>query len=1265
MVAAAVIAHVGIAGAVIAASPASAATPPASTAEQQATAQAKSSGTPVLVPADNTEYSQTVANPDGSFTQTSDLQPQRVHRDTGWVPVDASLRANADGTLSPAASVQSLTLSGGGTGPLARFDDGAGHVLAVSMPMPIPAPVISGAVATYPAVLPGIDLRVTATTEGGIREVLVVQNAQAAANPALASLKLSTTTTKLTIATDARGAIVANDASTGTPVFTAPPAAMWDSTGPGTAAARSLAATASSTAADDDGDRATSDADGPGQSAHVTAIPVAVSGNAITLTPPAVALTGTNVTYPAYIDPSLSGSLQKYAYVESNHASTTHYKPSDNLRVGYDDWTTNCGSPCYINDVTRTFLEFNGVAGMDGAADVTSAILGLTQVSSSCSGSYKINTAITSADTEFSSSLNWSNQPGRSTLQDSMTMDGTNTGRQFKIPTIADHMASANYDHVVLAIWADNESDHCTYRHFGVNPTLSVTYFHYPNTPTALKEINGGASINCNTTSPGSWVPKASSNQVTLSAAVSTKDAATALIPHLYLSTNGGSYADNTLSAVTPPSGGSSTVSKVFTLADGSSYRWYAKTVVSADTSVVSPTAPSGAPSTSACYFRYDATSPTNPTFTSADFPPAGPTTVSPGGSGTITVTSADGGTNPSGLAKVNYDINGTGIASGGVQGSATASGNSAAVTISTSQLHWGTNTLWAQGVDNAGNLSAALAYNFYVQQGAFGPYTPGTAGDIDGDNQPDLITVDAAGNIRLFSDPEDHSIDPGTPAADPRQYGGTILIDHATANSLWPNASYAGALVAHAGSFHGLNVDDLVVQHGNLLAVLENPGGAGVWSPFAVAKPATCAAGCGAYNGVDWSNVTQMIAVPTSPGQAPDLLTVEDYNGTSTLYLYTPKNGPPGFNPPTMINASNGTVWSWHDQQLIAAGKLPGSTGTTLWARDLTTGALYTIPGILSPISGTPARVTRAANGYDPATYPAISTVGQPDPQGNLQLWAATTTKNLAVIRTSTPTSTTSFDTPATVNTVAGWAGHEIALGSTYTPYNHNAVADTTGSFQSMDGTYSFSNNALTNATMTNGANVMTNIPFGSPNCRTWTMDCPADLDDDPSGALGIPAISGVHGGYQIVTATGDQFSLAPSWAHQPDNYAAAGQVLPAPICPNGAGSFISFLGAGFLAQTITATITYTDGNTQQITVTVADWANDNPTGGTPVLTATNRVKASDGTTTETTNTHLTATDDIQLLDNGQTLAAAGAQIASITLPTNSAAHIFAISVR
>jgi len=42
----------------------------------------------------------------------------------------------------------------------------------------------------------------------------------------------------------------------------------------------------------------------------------------------------------------------------------------------------------------------------------------------------------------------------------------------------------------------------------------------------------------------------------------------------------------------------------------------------------------------------------------------------------------------------------------------------------------------------------------------------------------------------------------------------------------------------------------------------------------------------------------------------------------------------------------------------------------------------------------------------------------------------------------------------------------------------------------------------------------------------------------------------------------------------------------------------------------------------------------------------------------------YLFATTDTQLLDNGQTLAAAGVQIASITLPTNNAIHIMSIAV-
>ncbi|WP_426504390.1 hypothetical protein ACPPVO_43455 [Dactylosporangium sp. McL0621] len=154
--------------------------------------QAKSTGAAVPVESSRTAYSETVANPDGSYAFSSTLQPQRARKGQGWATPDAKLRANADGTVAPVASVSGLTLSGGGTGPLAVLDDGAGHKLAVSMPMRLPRPRLDGDTATYPGVLPGVDLQVTATVQGGLSEVLVVHDAAAAANPALARLRLAT-----------------------------------------------------------------------------------------------------------------------------------------------------------------------------------------------------------------------------------------------------------------------------------------------------------------------------------------------------------------------------------------------------------------------------------------------------------------------------------------------------------------------------------------------------------------------------------------------------------------------------------------------------------------------------------------------------------------------------------------------------------------------------------------------------------------------------------------------------------------------------------------------------------------------------------------------------------------------------------------------------------------------------------------------------------------------------------------------------------------
>jgi hypothetical protein len=129
--------------------------------------------------------------------------------------------------------------------------------------------------------------------------------------------------------------------------------------------------------------------------------------------------------------------------------------------------------------------------------------------------------------------------------------------------------------------------------------------------------------------------------------------------------------------------------------------------------------------------------------------------------------------------------------------------------------------------------------------------------------------------------------------------------------------------------------------------------------------------------------------------------------------------------------------------------------------------------------------------------------------------------------------------------------------------------------------------------------------------------------------------------------------FDLPSQWAHRPDNYQAAGQLLPAPIPATGIDSngnplpaqTITFLGAAATASSggasVSATITYTDGNTQSISIGFADWSKSTPyTGGTVLASMPYRAIASSGAH-QATPVYLDASPQVTLLDNKPTVAA------------------------
>jgi hypothetical protein len=180
---------------------------------------------------DTTETSVTAANPDGTFTNTISALPARVRQHGAWVPVSARL-VRTRGGWSPVAATEPLLLSPGGDGPAAELAPAPGKRLSLWFPGRLPAPVISGASATYRSVRPGIDLRLTATTLGGVRETLIVRSPSAAASSWLSGFALRYQASGLRLVPGAGGSVIAVSShgagpraaimSAGPPVVTGP-----------------------------------------------------------------------------------------------------------------------------------------------------------------------------------------------------------------------------------------------------------------------------------------------------------------------------------------------------------------------------------------------------------------------------------------------------------------------------------------------------------------------------------------------------------------------------------------------------------------------------------------------------------------------------------------------------------------------------------------------------------------------------------------------------------------------------------------------------------------------------------------------------------------------------------------------------------------------------------------------------------------------------------------------------------------------------------
>lgn len=193
----------------------------------EALAAARASGKPVRIGERTSETSESFALPSGEIEAIFSAGVVRIRQDGGWVPVDLTLRRGPDGAVESVAHPADLEVTGrrsAQAGELASVSTAAGRV-RLGWDGALPEPVLSGNRATYPEVLPGVDLIVEATREG-FEQFVVLKSAAAADHVDKLSLPLSGA--GLADVTEDPDGGLELTTETGQVVATVPTPLMWD-----------------------------------------------------------------------------------------------------------------------------------------------------------------------------------------------------------------------------------------------------------------------------------------------------------------------------------------------------------------------------------------------------------------------------------------------------------------------------------------------------------------------------------------------------------------------------------------------------------------------------------------------------------------------------------------------------------------------------------------------------------------------------------------------------------------------------------------------------------------------------------------------------------------------------------------------------------------------------------------------------------------------------------------------------------------------------
>ncbi|MFF5505895.1 DNRLRE domain-containing protein [Streptomyces roseolus] len=646
-----------------------------------------------------------------------------------------------------------------------------------------------------------------------------------------------------------------------------------------------------------------------------------------TLAPSTDFLSDPATVYPVFIDPTVKKHTQDWTTAYSRHPKATFFNGKDfnkggthEARVGFesDTWGT---SRSYFN------IAFDKLQG----AKIQKATLRLLETYSWSCSARSMSVHLTGP---IDNRTNWGNAPKLNDNNLAATprsfAHGYKSGcrdayETFNVTAAAQTTANKGKSTITFGLRARNENSQYAWKKFQADgdnaPVLEVTYNRPPRTP---DELDLGPDFKCTSTAP---YVRVGSTDINFTARAGDRDGNLDYLdfnlwPSGKWATSGdllGSAGTVSVGADTADAKRSTSAFPTSRLVNNTLYSWQVRAVDKAG--ATSTFAPYKAP----CRFIYDSSAPRPPRITSVDFPNADGnenafgnepedknwSRKKFGSAGYITFRALDADVI---RYEYGYNTNSYPYSIPRTAGTATATPVSRSITPPAA----GPNVLYVRVVDGAGHVSEPTKYFFYV--------TPrdqaDVAGDFTGDTLPDLFSLTAGGNLRLFPSQSANEATPDkgngdtdfsmsgayqeNPDKDPNG-------DNLEPFIAPPAGHFSGALITHNGDFYGGDgLQDLIARVGGKLWVYPGDGygavninkrreillPANAPSPSSLSQIvatgditgdklpdmfATTGSEMWAFIGYTGASFTEARLVADSPWADRDILTVADISGDGT----------------------------------------------------------------------------------------------------------------------------------------------------------------------------------------------------------------------------------------------------------------------------------------------------------------------------------------------------------------------------------------------